>query len=70
MEPQLTNFNILLSLMTNELSRLTGDPFAILGLVLMLLGFWTLFMVIVGPWTLPYGIDELVSIEKQKKTQP
>ncbi len=45
MEPHL-DFTILLSLMTDEIMRLTRDPFAILGFMIMLLGLWAFFKAI------------------------
>ena len=45
MEPHL-DFNILLSLMAEEIMRLTRDPFAILGFMIMLLGVWVFFKAI------------------------
>jgi hypothetical protein len=65
-EPYL-DFNILLLLLKNELFRLLSDPFAIFGLALMFLGIWTLFMVLLGPWNLPYSYDELLILGKDKK---
>ena len=47
----------------------SGDPFAVLGIAIMLLGIWTLFMVFIGPWTLPYGIDELLLPKNYVKSE-
>lgn len=67
-EPHL-DFDVLITLMTNEVFRLAGDPFAILGVMLMLLGFWTLFMVLLGPWPLPYKIDEIMVPSTSNQTK-
>ena len=67
-EPKLDS-DILASLMVNEIFRLAGDPFTIFGLALMLLGMYTLFVVLVGPWTLPYSVDELILPRKRKKPE-
>lgn len=64
-EPHL-DFNILMSLIANEFIRMIKDPFAVFGLVLMLLGLWMLFM-LSGPWTLPYSIDELFVRRKPQR---
>jgi len=42
MEPKL-DFDTLVSLIANEIMRLTRDPFAILGFMIMLLGVWVFF---------------------------
>jgi len=41
-EPQL-DINILIRDITGEVYRLIEDPFAVLGLIIMLLGLWTIF---------------------------
>jgi hypothetical protein len=63
-EPHL-NFNILLSLIVDEIIRLMGDPFAIFGFMLMILGLWLIFM-LTGPWNLPSNIEEI--LERKHKS--
>lgn len=54
-EPQLDS-HIMASLIVNEVYRLAGDSFAVLGLMVMLLGLWLIF-ILSGPWALPRGGD-------------
>jgi len=54
-EPQLDSYTMA-SLMVNEVYRLAGDSFAVLGLMIMLLGLWLAF-ILSGPWTLLRGRD-------------
>jgi hypothetical protein len=46
MEPHL-DFDILISLIADEILRLIRDPFAILGFMIMLLGLWVFFKAII-----------------------
>ena len=46
MEPNL-DFDILISLIADEILRLIRDPFAILGFMIMLLGLWVFFKAII-----------------------
>lgn len=48
-EPQLDS-HTMGSLIVNEVYRLAGDSFAVLGLLIMLLGLWLVF-ILSGPWT-------------------
>jgi hypothetical protein len=54
-EPMLDS-NILASLIVGEAYRLVAEPFAVLGLMVMLFGLWMVFM-LSGPWTLLRGVD-------------
>lgn len=54
-EPQLDSYTMG-SLIVDEVYRLAGDSFAVLGLMIMLLGLWLVFM-LSGPWALPRGRD-------------
>ncbi|NHJ32642.1 MAG: hypothetical protein FK732_07260 [Asgard group archaeon] len=63
-EPHL-DWNILSLLIVEELSRLANDPFAILGLMIMILGLWLIF-VLLGPWTLISGVNLILGGDKEK----
>jgi hypothetical protein len=60
MEPHL-DFDILLSLITEEIMRLTRDPFAILGFMIMLLGVWVFFKAIFEN----HDMKEIFSFDKE-----
>ena len=54
-EPQLDSYTMG-SLIVDEVYRLAGDSFAVLGLMIMLLGLWLVF-ILSGPWRLPRDRD-------------
>jgi len=64
-EPQLDS-NILGSMIVDEAYRLAGDPFAVLGLMIMLFGLWMVFM-LSGPWTLLHSGNREAEIAKRDK---
>ena len=69
-EPQLDSYTMG-SLIADEVYRLAGDSFAVLGLMIMLLGLWLVFM-LSGPWTLLRGRDssnEGREIDREKESQ-
>jgi hypothetical protein len=57
--PRIEDFGSLVSSIADEIVRLAGDPTAILGLMIMLLGIWVLFKALFGSTTgeglLPFG---------------
>lgn len=55
-EPVLDS-NILASMIVGEAYRLAGEPFAVLGLLIMLFGLWMVFM-LSGPWDLLRSGDQ------------
>lgn len=63
-EPHLDS-NILASMVVGEVYRLAAEPFAGLGLMIMLLGLWMVFM-LSGPWTLLRDEDQGPSIRRKR----
>ena len=63
-EPHLDS-NILASMVVGEVYRLAAEPFAGLGLMIMLLGLWMVFM-LSGPWTLLRDGDQEISIRRKR----